>query len=303
MLISKKIPNFGFSTELNEAHEVFGQSLGIIAYVEGYEDVRFWTKEFKKLNLEITAQEISATGSANGKGTILSAIKEGRIALGKKTLICIDSDYDYLLDKNIEIYNSPFCFQTYTYSIENYYYNPIGLTGLCFDAACVYQGKKNTLELLLIEWSKYIFSCFILYLIDNKPEQLNFIKASLNQLSIEKTDDKAVEQQYLITNIQAQKFTEKGLSPETVFLYFRGHNLETKIKQLAKKFIKQLSNQKIKEITSSQGSNAPNLIREYNNKKIEIGLLANNREKHPENHCYTLLQSDIQQYKDHYTEC
>jgi len=302
MIIEKKIPDFGFSTELNEAHTVFGQELGIIAYVEGFEDVRFWTKEFKKLKLEINVQAISDSGiaTANGKTTILMAVKENRIILGKKNLICIDSDYDYLLDKNTEIYANDFCFQTYTYSIENYYYNPVDLTELCFEAACTYQGKKNHLELLLIEWSKYIYSCFILYLIGNQTEHLNFIELSINKLTLEKTHYEPTTQ-YSVTVAQAQKFTQKGLTSENVFLYFRGHDLETAIKPLAEAFIEQLSQQKKDKILSLNKDSASNLLKEYFNKRKEITHLAEARHQYPENHCYTLLQSDIQAYKTQYT--
>jgi len=303
MIISEKIPDFGFSTELNEAHQVFGQSLGIIAFVEGYEDVRFWTKEFKKLALEITVQEISSIGQANGKNTILIAIKEGRISLGKKMLICIDSDYDYLLDNKTDIYSSPFCFQTYTYAIENYYYNPIGLTELCCEAAGVYQGiNKNHLELLLIEWSKYIYGFFVHYLSENIPKsssQLQKIQLSLNELSINPKSYQNITSHDL-PDKQLEIFSNKGLSSDNVFLYFHGHDLESKMKALAKAFVNQLSNQKKAAIESSQANDTSTLINEYFNHRKEVETLATTRHEYPTNHCYNRLQADIQEYKDSY---
>jgi len=295
MIISEQVPDFGFSTELNQAHEIFGEKLGIVAYVEGFEDVRFWTKEFQKLNIEINAVEISSIASANGKTAILSAVKNKRIMLGEKLLICIDSDYDYLLSKDIDIYDDHFCFQTYTYSIENYYYNPVGLTELCFEAACTYQGKKDHLELLLLAWSKYIYSCFILYLIENKTQQLDFIKASLKQLTLENLYATPNET-HATTNEQKKKFTDKGLTPQNVFLYFRGHDLETAIKKLAEEFVEQLSHQKKADISSTHKSNAAVFIKEYFNKRREIKTLTESRHPHPQNPCYRLLQSDIKAY-------
>jgi len=303
MIISEQVPDFGFSTELNEAHEIFGEDLGVIAYVEGYEDVRFWTKEFNKLNLEITAQEISAIDTANGKDTILSAIKKGRISLGRKLLICIDSDYDYLLDNNTDIYSSPFCFQTYTYAIENYYYNPIGLTELCCEAAGVYQGiNKNHLELLLIEWSKYIYGFFLHYLSENAPKsssQLQKIQLSLNELGINPKSYQNITSHNL-PDEKLEILSNKGLSSDNVFLYFRGHDLESKMKALAEAFVNQLSNQKKATIESSQANDTSTLIKEYFNHRKEVETLATTRHEYPINHCYNRLQADIQEYKTNY---
>ncbi len=300
MNVTESIPDFGFSTELNEAHEAFGQTLGITAYVEAYEDVRFWTKEFKKLELEVTVQEISATGTANGKGTILKAVECGSIILGVKLLICIDSDYDYLLSKNTEIYRSDFCFQTYAYAIENYYYNPINLTELCFDAACVYQGfEKNHLERLLVNWSEYIYGVFLQYL-DENTNELSLIKASIDDLTIDPTPYQNMTT-HTLSSVQLENFSNKGLCSTNVFLYFRGHDLEIKVKKLAEQLVSKLITKKTTDIKDTHGDNSSNFIREFIKKKKSIVMLMESRTDFPTNHCYTLLQADIQNYKAQYT--
>jgi hypothetical protein len=244
MLISQKIPNFRFSTELNEAHKVFGQDLGIIAYVEGYEDVRFWGKEFKKFHLDVNVQEISQFNVANGKDSILAAIKDGSIILGITVLICIDSDYDHLLSKNIDIYDSPFCFQTYAYAIENYYYNPIDLTELCYTAACISQmSSDKSLEVLFKHWSNYIYGSFLLYLHTNDSEQKNIIQESIAKLNLD-TAKYTEPTSHNLSTPQLKNFTDKGLSSDNVFLYFRGHDLEKEVIRLAEAFVKKLSHQK-----------------------------------------------------------
>jgi len=300
MNVTEVIPDFEFSTELNEAHEVFGQTLGIIAYVEGYEDVRFWTEEFKKLELDVTVQEISATEQANGKDAIFKAVEHGRIILGVKLLICIDSDYDYLLSKNADIYRSDFCFQTYAYAIENYYYNPIGLTELCFYAACVYQGfEKNHLEQLLVSWSEYIYASFLQYL-DENPDELSLIKASINDLTIDQVTYQNMTT-HTLSSEQLENFSNKGLCPTNVFLYFRGHDLEVKVKKLAEQLVSELIIQKKIDIKEAHGENSSNFIQEFINKKKSIVTLMESRASFPTNHCYTLLQADIQNYKTQYT--
>jgi len=295
MLISKKIPNFGFSTEQNEAYKPFGLDLGITAYVEGFEDIRFWTKEFKKFQLNINFKEISQLSVANGKDSILTAIKDGSITLGITVLICIDSDYDYLLSKNIDIYDSPFCFQTYAYAIENYYYNPIGLTELCYDAACIsYNSNDKYLDLLFKQWSNYIYGHFLLYLCHDDSDQKKFIYESIESLNLDTQYNSPTA--HNLSTIQLKELTDKGLSINNVCLYFRGHDLEKAIKRLAESFIEKLSNQKKEEIKSHHGNNASTFLKEYFNKRKEIKNLAEMRHQYPPNHCYTLLQSDIQAY-------
>lgn len=300
MNVTESIPDFGFSTELNEAGEAFGQTLGITAYVEGYDDVRFWTEEFKKLELEVTVQAISDTGIANGKNTILTAVKCDRFILGVKLLICIDSDYDYLLSKNTEIYHSDFCFQTYAYAIENYYYNPIGLTELCFYAACTYQGfEKNHLECLLVNWSEYIYGRFLQYL-DKNPDELSLIEASINDLTINPMTYQNMTA-HTLSSGQLKNFSNKGLCSTNVFLYFRGHDLEIKVKKLAEQLVSKLITKKTTNIKEAHGENSSNFIREFTNKKKSIVMLMESRTDFPKNHCYTLLQADIQHYKSQYT--
>jgi len=295
MNITESIPDFGFSTELNEAHKAFGQDLGIIAYVEGYEDVRFWGKEFKKLHLDVNVREISQFSVANGKDSILSAINDKRIILGEKNLICIDSDYDYLWSENIDIYDSPFCFQTYAYSIENYYYNPIGLTELCYDAACIsYNSNDKYLDLLFKQWSNYIYNYFLLYLQHKDTNQQKFIVESLEKIRLDTQFTTPIP--HNLSSTQLKNFTDKGLSIDNVFLYFRGHDLEKAIKRLAESFIEQLSNQKKEEIKSHHGNNASTFLKEYFNKRKEIKNLAEMRHQYPLNHCYALLQRDIKAY-------
>ena len=100
----------------------------IDAYVEGFDDIGFWTAAFAEFDLNVFVQAICDKEKANGKDTIIKALTEKRIMMGPKTLIGVDSDYDYLLDKDYLIdselehtlYKSDYCFQTYSYAIENY---------------------------------------------------------------------------------------------------------------------------------------------------------------------------------------
>jgi Protein of unknown function (DUF4435) len=89
--------------------------------VEGKEDVVFWQAIFQKALPNVRVEIFHFANefpSANAMGK--EAILPLRAYADNKLCVCIDSDYDFLLGKNYNDY-SPFVFQTYTYSIENYY--------------------------------------------------------------------------------------------------------------------------------------------------------------------------------------
>jgi hypothetical protein len=301
MIISHKVPDFGFSSELNEADQMFGIISKIIAYVEAFDDVRFWTERFAAFEVDVEVNPISNDECANGKDIIISAIREGRIVLGIKQLVCLDSDYDYLLVKNTDIYTSPFCFQTYTYAIENYNYNPVQLTNYCCKAANYYKGVEiNLFQSLFEGWSESIYGIFLKLLLEDNDYEKNkaLINSSLNELSfdnpINNIEHDFVEEDY-------KHFTEKGLLPNNVFLYFRGHCLEAKIIKLAKEIVHQLSEKAKNDIMGGGSDNHGQLIKEYYNTRLEFKALINGRENHPDNFCYDLLKTDIEFFKNNHT--
>jgi len=91
----------------------------IMVYVENEDDIPFWRGVFDRyaphLHFEISFPSYHL---ARGKEEVL------KIQAGEYLLLCVDSDYDYLLQDATEvskrINHDPYIFQTYTYSIENY---------------------------------------------------------------------------------------------------------------------------------------------------------------------------------------
>ncbi|MCR9385240.1 DUF4435 domain-containing protein, partial [Vibrio metoecus] len=86
----------------------FKNDASILVYVEGFEDVSFWNKFFNNENITVNVQAFGCCNKANGKGTIINAWGNNKIKLGENLLVALDSDYDYLLDKNKEIFSSEF---------------------------------------------------------------------------------------------------------------------------------------------------------------------------------------------------
>jgi hypothetical protein len=297
MIISHKIPDFEFSSELNEADQKFGIISKVIAFVEAFDDVRFWTEKFAVFGVDVEVNPISNDECANGKDIIISALREGRIVLGVKQLVCLDSDYDYLLAKNTDVYNSPFCFQTYTYAIENYNFNPVQLTGYCFKAANYYKDvDKNAFQILFEDWSESIFGVFLKLLLEGDDVEKNkaLINSSLNEMDFDKSINNS---EHSFDKEQYQHLTDKGLLPNNVFLYYRGHCLEAKIKVLAKKLVYILSENAKKDIREGGAGNHEQLFGEYYNTRVEFSSLIDARDNHPDNFCYNLLKKDIMFFK------
>jgi len=153
----------------------------ITVYVEAIEDIAFWSEVFKEYEVSHNLIfEIMLTSYAHSnKDTVLSKQNEA----GKYLLLCVDSDYDYLLcdlydapksteseqtknniNKTIQkakmIKNNEFIFQTYAYAIENFKCFADSLRDLCVKATF------NTEFILdfpnfLIEYSKNIYELLV----------------------------------------------------------------------------------------------------------------------------------------------
>ena len=95
----------------------------ILVYVESYEDISFWygiLKNYESPKVKFDIQLPSHDSLTKGKHEVLERFKNN---VGSYLILCVDSDYDYLLQDKTEqsrlINQNKFIFQTYAYSIEN----------------------------------------------------------------------------------------------------------------------------------------------------------------------------------------
>lgn len=149
----------------SEYWEAFGVPLNkdAVAYVEGLDDEIFWESVFRKYapSLRILFSPYSREGNVrHGKTAVLS--EENRNNLGKSHILCVDSDYDYLIGD--ETLDSPFIFHTYSHSIENYKISPAGLESVV-KKSCYVTDVPFSFEQFWIEYSKsaYNILLYILY--------------------------------------------------------------------------------------------------------------------------------------------
>jgi hypothetical protein len=135
----------------------------VLVYVESDEDIAFWRgvlMPFEKHNVSFDIQLPSKNTLKKGKLAVL----EWADQVGTHLILCVDSDYDYLLQNTTPtstlINTNAFIFQTYSYSIENL---------LCYaknlHLICVQASKNDTLlidfEALMQLYSKTIYKLFL----------------------------------------------------------------------------------------------------------------------------------------------
>jgi hypothetical protein len=92
----------------------------VLVYIESDDDIVFWRNVLAPFERNIISFDIQLP--------VKNGFEKGKLAAldrhsGTHCLICVDSDYDYLLQNTTKmskrINNNPFIFQTYAYSIEN----------------------------------------------------------------------------------------------------------------------------------------------------------------------------------------
>ncbi|EPU3918369.1 DUF4435 domain-containing protein [Aeromonas hydrophila] len=288
--------DFDENDALEEAYEDFGLNPVIKVFVEGFDDKRFWGKLLSEQgfsNFNIDA--VGVDEKANGKGTLLALVNQGKITLGKYNLICVDSDYDNYYGLNQDILNNDFCFQTYAYSIENYYYHPQNLLELC----CKISGnfsKENIpcFEQLVNNWSNEYYYSFLTLLENKKTSELKSLILNLRYTGVEPAKKESLPTELL------DKAISKGILKDNLFLFYRGHNFEAQMRTLANRAIIYLNKQEIDKIsTNHTGEKKKSLISMYRKSNLNLKTAVELRDI-PSNDLYQRIISDITQFKTNY---
>lgn len=307
-------------------------------YVEGQGDIPFWYRVFKKfapkLKVKIfpytTVEKEDGLQNKTGKPSVLLH----KDSVDPYKLLCVDSDYDYLLpeqnDNAKAINTSPYIFQTYTYSIENYKCFAASLDYICVEASYNSEVHFNFID-FLENYSKSIYDLFLYLLYSTKRsisnltekefrqcvclnEQISInneteietifkdIKEKCNKIIEEiKKDNHGIEEE--IGKLQ-NELQAKGITPNTTYLFIKGHTLfDCVVKNLVKKVVYELKTNKIKEIKEIQRDNpSPQTQQETIERIKEItkqpnyDLLLNINKDFDECNLMKKIQTDIQQY-------
>lgn len=238
----------------------------VTVYVENEDDVPFWKHIFDQFEIPTaitpsTHEKDEKSGLTRGKQNVLRFANQAN----KDFVLCVDSDYDYLLDGatelSREIKENPFVFQTYTYSIENYKCFAEGLHQVVVEATLNDQqvfdfvGFMERYSEIVYELFLYSFYYRKKYLVEaelNRWQEVNSPKESFSIREFGETisiptqvnihgagTPELTELQEVITERLAalpkiedtildslkRELAELGLESCNTYLFVRGHNI------------------------------------------------------------------------------
>ena len=277
------------------------QEYNIIICIENYDDEPFWKFIFSHIpNIKPFFHYL------DGKSNILKF----ESYFDSEFVGCIDSDYDYILQKNY--LNNQYIFHTYVYSIENYCVCAKTLNSLILSLNIF---SPIDFESLFTEMSILIEEVLLydIFLKDNSIESIRGV-LKFNNIPMEN-----ITQEYILTSIKNQidnknlgidslqideykEFIKKNIHIEENFLhlYLEGHIVFDSILNIFEKL--QNSNikskiEKIKDNNEFSGEQKGHKINELKNKKFNVytGLKLNYKECYYHNSCPSFRQiiSDI----------
>ncbi len=295
-------------------------------YVEGYEDVAFWRGVFDHFTNPYLRFEISVPPRKDlpkGKKILLNMVAESSPEL----ILCVDSDFDYIFHDSTSqarvVNESPFLFHTYTYATENYLCYAPSLHNVCVKAT-----KNDTrifdFELFLAEYSKAIYPAFLWYCYSaQKGSESVFMLADfkntvrLNFLDIPNSGAATVawvarnvsrkvlelSEKHPQMALEIEEFEkiiiQRGVTPETTYLYMHGHTLMDNVVMVALSAVceklRQLSTARIIN-SSKKGVAFKNEISNYTNSLRSIKDVLLDNENYTHCPLFKALREDLARY-------
>ncbi|MFI3263368.1 MAG: DUF4435 domain-containing protein [Rikenellaceae bacterium] len=299
----------------------------IYVFVEGYGDISFWRSilsrhETDKLTFEINVPV--REDLAKGKKVLLN-MKE---SLGDNLIICLDSDFDYLLGDATEqsklVNRSPYIFHTYTYAIENYLCYPPSLRDITVKAT-----KNDRIifdfERFMTDYSEVIYNLFLWYvfaaqvntylhiftLVDfRNTVRLNYVdvenngKSTLDWLKrqcLKREKSLILKNRHHVKAVDEMRVSlEKlGVTPQNVYYFMHGHTLyDNVVTVLLESICDSLKELMIEFIRSSskRGVALSNELSNYKNSLRSPSKLLSDNESFEDCSFFKLLEADIQEF-------
>jgi uncharacterized protein YoxC len=299
--ISQGIPKMLIDSDRVRVKSTLVKKITIEVWVESQVDVTFWRKRFSSQNIICDQKEIiwefkpiRLFSGTNGKSEIMTNIKNDELKLGPHLLVAIDSDYDYLRGNDKNIYTSPFVFQTYTYSIENYNYYPGQIVEACLTATNNSSYPlKDKVEEAFKKWSFQNYDDFIRFIKQDNSASKESVYKSLDQ--IEHTTPTELEDK--TNKVLCDDLYNKGLQLDNVFLFVNGHKLEDKVKKISRAITSSLRQAAHQAIKGNTEQATKDIRKQYNNSITcpNIQLTALEKGELP---LMEKINSDLRTYED-----
>lgn len=304
-----------------------GSPQRILVYIESDDDIPFWRNilsPFEKNGLSFDIQLPIKNALEKGKIAVL----EFADRVGNNLILCVDSDYDYLLQDTTPISTlintNHYIFQTYAYSIENLLCYSNSLHSLCTQST---KNDKRIIEFeeLLKFYSKTVHKLFLWsvhfslvqdttsFTITDFSETIKILE---NAIVSEKFDTALIGLKNRV-NIKIQeletRFPNKilhieklnqsltlfGVEDNNVYLFVKGHIIKDNVVLMfLKPIFKHLKKQKEQEIKSNANHNEEmiNQLDFYKKQIIDIEQALNANTEFKSCFLYEKIHSDLVQY-------
>jgi prefoldin subunit 5 len=301
----------------------------ILVYVESYEDISFWNgilENYESPKIKFDIQLPSHDSLTKGKHEVLQRFKNN---VGPYLILCLDSDYDYLLQDKTEqsrlINQNKFIFQTYAYSIENLRCFSPSLRHVSIQASHKTHDKIDFEELLkrysTITYPLFVWSVFLETIGDKTTMDMTTFCSHIRvQETIKIEEDKGenyfqavshrviTQVNYLETtfpqyleDVENLKTELKNLdvNPENTYLFIQGHAVEDNFVLM---FMNPLHLSLKKEYENSIRTLAKNSneiaqeINHYNNKISEPKEVLKTNTEYKSCFLYQKIKTDLDQF-------
>ncbi len=221
----------------------------IVAYVESYDDIFFWTDLLAEVGDDRVEWEVvlpSRQSLGRGKKVALAN------RLGPNMIACVDADYDYLMQGTTPtsafVCSSPFVLHTHVYAIENFQCYAPTLRQVCIMATLNdrvtfdFEGfitKFSEIIFPLLVWNVwcYVYGGFSQFSLSDFAATVELRKVNFHHPG-ETLDQLRHRVNRKINWLQhhfpqgrntykplRDRLTALGITPETAYLYMRGHDL------------------------------------------------------------------------------
>lgn len=221
----------------------------IVVYVESFDDILFWRTLLQPLETERYYFEVmlpSRTSLCKGKKVALAN------RLGPYMIACVDADYDYVMQGATEtsrvVCTSPYVFHTYAYAIESFQCYAPALNQACV-MATLNDRRVFDFETFLSQYSEIIWPLFVwnvwayrhgvhtqfsmlhmyhIVALDNPdlyhPDRtLHALRRRVNA-KIARLQSQFPRGKSTYAPLR-DELLSLGLTPQTTYLYMRGHDL------------------------------------------------------------------------------
>lgn len=247
------------------------EGFSFCAIVEALPDVDFWREVFWSKGKVPDLIHISQNKNGNATTGVMQCLKYRDYAC-KEFIICLDSDYRYLL-KDTSICVNNFILQTYTYAMDNHYCHHDRLNDVC-KASCNFENKIFDFKVFWEKYSETLYPLFVwhIYLMRNhrqglsNDEFLDCINKShegvpfcdvknnsqgiidkLENLCNSKVGELSADNTNVDLDVLEADLHALGVTKQNVYLFARGHNIQYLLQKVGEEVVKEvLKMEKIK---------------------------------------------------------